>query len=153
MLLSVGSKLNFTLSYSKSMLSILSMSFTVLSTMEHEKKPRERFFICGLIEYSWPLNNVSVNCADPLIHRFFPSWLMQFIWPRQFKPRLFKGHLVVGNPHVWSTDLSYWRIFALMIGISNFWVIQGSPVFFLFLLYLLCSIYQLLETEFYLKGT
>lgn len=49
-----------------------SLSFTVLSTMEHEKKPRERFFICGLIEYSWPLNSVSFNCADPLIHWFFP---------------------------------------------------------------------------------
>lgn len=99
--------INFTLSYCKSMLSIFSMSFT----MEHEKKPREKFFICGLSTVD-PWTMCVLTVQTHLHTDFFPSWLMQFIWPsRQFKPRLFKGHLVVRNPHVWRTDLSYLLIF------------------------------------------
>lgn len=58
------------------------------------------------LEYSWPLNNMGMNCADTLLHRFFP---------KDSQPSIFLGFTTMhstnhGFKTVFSGDMESWLL-------------------------------------------
>lgn len=71
---------------------------------------------------SWPLNNMSLNYAGPLIHGFPPNWSVQF------KPVLFKDQLCVWGGPTAVTAVTHGFSTELEVGAPNSCVVQGSTV-------------------------